>query len=185
MRRSFMSRAMFAIGIAVVIISPSLFAQQDTVRPAAWTKAEALNQLRLAPQDPFLQFVVVQMCLRDGDFAEARAYLPPALSARDIGGQRNRQIDLYRIFSGSLAVQETLQLDALAGPLDAMADMGGRPGTAGPSTQFSPRPIPGRQPNVFNREPGGFQEKQREPKGQVPVSQLQGPTVQPRDRRAA
>jgi len=171
MRQSYLSRAMFAIGIAVGIFLPSLFAQQDTVRPAAWTKAEAIKQLRLAPHDPFLQFVVVQMCLRDGDFAEARAYLPPALSARDIGRQRNRQIDLYHIFSGSLAVQETLQMDALAGPLNAMADMEGRPGTAGPRTEFFP-------PNLFNREPGGFQEKQREPKGQVPVSQLQGPTVQ-------
>ncbi len=100
-------RAWLAIAIAVATFSPSLFAQQDTVRPAAWTKAEALDQLRLAPHDLFLQFVVIQMCLRDGDFAEARPYLPRALSARDAGAQRNRQIDLYRIFSGSLAVQET------------------------------------------------------------------------------
>lgn len=165
MRRNPSVRTWLAIVITVVTFSPALFAQQDTVRPSAWTKVEALEQLRLAPHDPFLQFVVIQMCLRDGDFAEARPYLPPAISARDIGAQRNRQIDLYRIFSGSLAVQETLQLDALAGPLNAMADVRVPPRTAGPGI-------------VIDRQPGGVHETQRDPKGLVPVSQLQGPTVQ-------
>lgn len=189
MRRNPSVRAWLAIVIAIVTFSPALFAQQDAGRPAAWTKAEALEQLRLAPHDPFLQFVVIQMCLRDGDFAGARPYLPPALSTRDINAQRNRQIDLYRIFSGSLAVQETLQLDALAGPLNAIADVNVPPRTDGPGAVLSPRPVPGRQPIVvdrelgrqpidIDREPGDVRQTQRDPKGPVPVSQLQGPTVQ-------
>lgn len=178
MRRNSSVRAWLAIVVAVVTFSPAVFAQQDTGWPAAWTKAEALEQLRLAPRDPFLQFVVIQMCLRDGNFAEAMPYLLPSLSARGIGTQRNRQIDLYRIFSGSLAIQETLQLDALAGPLNAIADVRVPLSTAVPGGGVSPRLVPGQRPILVDRELGDVHQTQRDPRGSVPVSQLQGPTVQ-------
>lgn len=82
-------------------------------RPAAWTKGDAIDRLRRSPHDPYLQFVVTQMCIRDGSTGEVGRYLPRAAGPRQIASERNRQINLYSIFSGSLAIQETLQLDTM------------------------------------------------------------------------
>ncbi len=92
---------------------PSALAQEAVRREAAWTTDEALKELALRPRDPYIQFVALQLCTAAGDTREAVQLIQNATSRREFAGNRNRSVDLYSIFSGSLAIQESLQLDAL------------------------------------------------------------------------
>jgi hypothetical protein len=80
----------------------------------AWTFDEALEQLQRTPRDPYLQYVAYQLARRQKDSATAVAEVEDLLQhlgPRD--ESRRGQVDLFSIFTGSLAVQESLQLDAL------------------------------------------------------------------------
>jgi hypothetical protein len=85
--------------------------------PQAWTLDEALAQLDLYPRDPYLQYVALQLGRREnrlqvaGDQVQQRVF-------RDMpdGANRRDQVDLFSIFTGALAVQESLQLDTMRRP---------------------------------------------------------------------
>jgi hypothetical protein len=75
----------------------------------AWTAAEAREQLALNPRDPFLQYIAIQLsggaAERPDGAAEWRRQL----------AERRGRVDVFNLFTGALAVQESLQLDAMTG----------------------------------------------------------------------
>jgi len=80
----------------------------------AWTLADAMVQLQHYPQDAYLQYVAMQ--LAKGTDEESAVYnaigeLSPRLSNR--WGRGRRDVDVFSIFSGALAVQESLQMDLM------------------------------------------------------------------------
>src|SRR5437868_3054630 len=77
----------------------------------AWTYDEALAQLRLNPHDPYLQYLVMQLAWRDNKTAPAGS----EVERITFGGGRRGDTDLFSLFTGALAVQESLQLDTLRG----------------------------------------------------------------------
>jgi hypothetical protein len=95
-----------------------LTAQERPGAPARpWSVDEALAQLKLYPRDPYLQYVAMQLARRDGRSQEVVQTIEHLLG-NQVWQQRNERIaevDLFSIFTGALAVQESLQLDAMRG----------------------------------------------------------------------
>jgi hypothetical protein len=85
---------------------------KDDKRPPrtqqAWTREEALEQLKLYPNDPYLQYVALQLGRREGPWSTTVSEVErlAAVNRRD-------QVDLFGVFTGALAVQESLQLDRM------------------------------------------------------------------------
>jgi hypothetical protein len=77
----------------------------------AWTLDEALGQLKLYPHDPYLQYVALQLGRR-----EDRLERTVTEVQRIAPVPERAQVDLFGIFTGSLAVQESLQLDRMRVP---------------------------------------------------------------------
>ncbi|MBN9119098.1 MAG: DUF1559 domain-containing protein [Planctomycetes bacterium] len=123
-----------------------------------WTFDEARDRLALAPRDPYLQYVLLQLGRREGreweayDLVRERGSILGGLLWRD-RGRRNRA-DLFATFTGALALQESLQLDTMRR---------GRPEQPEPRAIVEPAPAP--QPP-----------KPKRPE-KVAVSKLTGPTV--------
>ncbi|HZS09723.1 MAG TPA: hypothetical protein VFD58_33160 [Blastocatellia bacterium] len=83
----------------------------------AWTLDEALAQLRLHPTDAYLQYVALQLAQREKK-VEQTAELIEQITRADrwsLGTGRRAEVDLFSIFTGALAVQESLQLDTMRG----------------------------------------------------------------------
>ncbi|MCU0961195.1 MAG: DUF1559 domain-containing protein [Pirellulaceae bacterium] len=104
----------------------------------AWLLEDALTQLRLYPRDPYLQYVALQLARRENR-AQAVAGEIQQLTGRSPQWQeRTGQVNLFSIFTGALAVQESLQLDTMVEPAvpreemrpQAPADAGDRQGPA-------------------------------------------------------
>lgn len=82
----------------------------------AWTLEEAFAALSLQPQDAYLQYVVLQLARRAGRleyYAERVQRLIP--NDADVRAARREGVDLFSLFTGALAVQESLQLDTMRG----------------------------------------------------------------------
>ena len=96
----------------------------------AWTTEESIAQLALYPDDAYLQYVALQLARREGD-AQLKRVVRQIQSLSPNGGRRNpagrrADINLFSMTTGALAVQESLQLDAMAGE-QALADAGRDP----------------------------------------------------------
>lgn len=87
----------------------------SAVSETAWTEESATEELKLRPNDPYIQFVVSQFQSKSGADSPAAQTRQDRDQQRALAARRNQNVDLFRIFSGALAVQESLQLDALAG----------------------------------------------------------------------
>lgn len=87
--------------------------------PQKWTLKEALAQLRLHPQDAYLQYVALQLARREGRLDEIAGSLTQAIGDEPISrtSGRRESVDLFSLFTGALAVQESLQLDAMRSSL--------------------------------------------------------------------
>ena len=77
---------------------------------------EAVQRLTLNPHDPYLQYVVLQLGVREGREQEAAS----AVERRSLFGRfgfagqgRQSQTNLFSTFTGALAIQESLQLDTM------------------------------------------------------------------------
>ena len=181
----------------------SPFAQDMSAAPkqSVWTLAEALTQLTLHPQDAYFQYVALQLARREGRFEEAevrvRNILPNAASAR---ADRRDSVDLFSIFNGALAVQESLQLDTMRFATPGRA-VNPRPTEALPpgfiqnpadSGSRNSGPIPAPTPARAGTRRGGQARRRGAPvratgevakeiqsasRPDVPVSNLSGPTV--------
>jgi hypothetical protein len=81
----------------------------------AWTVDEALAQLQLYPKDAYLQYVAMQLASRERRLDEVAGQVEMLLSneAWQERNERVRRADLFSIFSGALAVQESMQLDSM------------------------------------------------------------------------
>lgn len=85
-----------------------------------WTLETARAELSWRPDDPYMRFVVAQL-----EHIDETGPQDPAAEARRQQRQqalmRSRNADLFNIFSGALAVQESLQLDAMTASTQADA----------------------------------------------------------------
>jgi hypothetical protein len=91
-------------------------ARQETAH--AWTLDEARSRLALNPRDAYLQFVALQLARREGRVDEVAAQIDARLgnpSRAAQSAERRAGVDLFSIFTGALAVQESLQLDTMRG----------------------------------------------------------------------
>lgn len=127
---------------------------------AAFTLDEALQQLRLYPKDAYLQYVALQLARRENRVEE----IAGQIRGNDGNGAAGRRddVDLFSIFTGALAVQESLQLDTMRG--DARGRQRQMRG------QFQP---PGAA--AGQQELDAAQEKRR--REIVEVASLTGPTI--------
>ena len=113
----------------------------DKAAPA-WTLDEATAQLQLAPNDPYLQYVTLQLARRGKQLDRVAGeveWLVNRNNGGTIGNGRANDVDLFSLFTGALAVQESLQLDAMRG---------GRPGRPVPPGQKAPDPTERRKQTV-------------------------------------
>src|SRR4051794_40605586 len=120
-RRPAMIRSL-GLGFALLIIATAIGGQPDQVKrstpPAAenkagWTAEDILRQLARQPDDPYLQYVAVQLARREGRVQDIGWRL---MRGRfDFGAGRRERTDLFNTFTGALAIQESLQLDTLLG----------------------------------------------------------------------
>jgi prepilin-type processing-associated H-X9-DG protein len=134
----------------------------------AWTLDEAMAQLRLYPKDAYLQYVAMQLARREQRGDEIARQIEQLLGDefRQQRNERANRVDLFSIFTGALAVQESLQLDTMRG-------------------QSARRPPPGRPPADVKGEKGGPRLKQKgkldqraaKPKDHVKIAALTGPTI--------
>jgi len=121
--------------------------------PMAWTLDEALAQLQLNPHDPYVQYVALQLARNDKRLGEARSIIEQAT-----GRWRRPQppeVDLFSLFTGAAAVQESLQLEAMQADVD----------------------LPGMVPGPA-RQPGRGESGRLLSARPVEVASLEGPTVQ-------
>jgi hypothetical protein len=122
------------IVLAAVLLSGTTRALpqgQQNIAPRsqqAWTLDEALAQLQIYPDDAYLQYVALQLARRQNRLEEIAGRIATMLG-RTTGGDvladartvRSNNIDLFSIFTGALAVQESLQLDTMRGNTPAAA----------------------------------------------------------------
>ena len=78
----------------------------------AWTADEAQRELALNPGDPFLQYVVLQLAHDEAEKQNAADAWRLQLL------ERRGRVDAFNLFTGALAVQESLQLDAMTGAMN-------------------------------------------------------------------
>jgi hypothetical protein len=85
--------------------------------PQAWALDDALAQLDLYPHDAYLQYVALQLGRRENRLQGAAERVEQILfrDDRDAANRRDK-VDLFGIFTGALAVQESLQLDTMRRP---------------------------------------------------------------------
>jgi hypothetical protein len=91
--------------------NPPAQTKQPAKTALAWTADEARRELALNPRDPFLQYVALQL----GGGGGAR---DSAAEWRQQLAERRGRVDAFNLFTGALAVQESLQLDAMTGAMN-------------------------------------------------------------------
>ena len=77
----------------------------------AWTAEEAARQLTLNPDDAYLQYVALQLARNEGKTKQVAGTIRGFDRRRRRGPERSA--DLFALFNGALAVQESLQLDTM------------------------------------------------------------------------
>ena len=106
-----------ALLIAAVTIPCSLTAGDEDASAdkanTAFTLDEALRELKFSPRDAYLQYVTLQLARRENRVETIASKLDDlqGIAAWD----RSDQVDLFSLFSGAVAVQESLQLDTMRG----------------------------------------------------------------------
>ena len=150
-------RVRIALVLALGIVPGMALVRGGPKLPAptrqAWTTDEALAQLKVYPHDPYLQYVAMQLGRRDKNSDEVCRQVEEILweqGRRERREVRVQSVDLFSIFTGALAVQESLQLDTMRGP------------TAN-------------RPNRPNQPPDELREKRK--KEIVDIAKLSGPTT--------
>ena len=107
-----------ALGIALALglwsftaDSPATAQKAPRKTSQAWTLDEARRQLVLNPGDPYLQYVALQLAEGEKESKDIAKLISGFTnpSGRDPG----RRVDLFALFTGAAAVQESLQLDTM------------------------------------------------------------------------
>lgn len=176
--RTFTGLLLLAVALGALAISGSLPAQEkkslrSRLKQAfkgqpAWTLDEAMAQLRLCPKDAYLQYVALQLARRENRLNDIGREIEGLLGQTpwQEREERARQVDLFSIFTGALAVQESLQLDAMHGA-------GGRP--TDPNSPIAPPAglNPGAPRNAAAQQ-AALEQRRKE---RVAVRDLSGPTI--------
>ncbi|HET6325006.1 MAG TPA: DUF1559 domain-containing protein [Planctomycetaceae bacterium] len=140
-------------------------ADQPAPRKSAWTLEEAKAQLHLYPRDAYLQYVVLLLEKQNGGGGDPGDEAMQAAAARNPG--RGAGVDLFSLFSGSSAVQESLQLDTMRGGVTSeQPPRRRRMPRTNPNTKGAARPAA--EPTEPEPPP---------PPKSVQVSALAGPTI--------
>jgi hypothetical protein len=122
-RRVRRALAAIAVGLTALTVlhaaavGPAREKEPTPVR-ARWASFEAVDQLKLYPDDPYLQFVALQTARREGRLGAVTPEVERIVNrGQRWAGRRGRRdrVDLFSIFTGALAVQESLQLDTMRG----------------------------------------------------------------------
>ena len=126
-----LSRRMFAIRVialtALAMLATAAQAQEIPKKTTqAWTLDSVLEQLSLYPRDPYLQYVAIQLAHQEGKGPAIENRILSTLRSIRPNTRQARDVNAFGLFSGSLAIQESLQLDRLSG-----ADRGGRQNPGG------------------------------------------------------
>ncbi len=127
---------------------------QPRVEPKPWTYEEASAQLQLYPRDAYLQYVLLQLARREHKTDQVSQVWPRAAGSRFDGGNA-RDVDLFSMFSGALAVQESLQIERMlvdpdAVPVDAANNRVPLASLHGPTIKSHPWEgmLAGRKPEI-------------------------------------
>jgi hypothetical protein len=112
------------LGVGVLILATSLsegrLQADDSPAPRpksaqAWTLDEAKGRLQFDPDDAYLQYVALQLAANENKAREVGQEIVQ-LTWRGWRAQNpDRRVDLFDVFSGATAVQESLQLDTMRG----------------------------------------------------------------------
>lgn len=127
-----------------------------TAQKQAWTFEQAMEHFSRSPRDPYLQYVLLQLARRQHALEAAAQEIERQVGRPPRSG-RAGDVDLFSLFTGALAVQESLQLDAMSANEAA--------GAAIPS---SPRFTPATRAGSGNPAPE---------RKSVLISELHGPAV--------
>src|SRR5713101_2582137 len=83
---------------------------------SGWTLEQAKAELALNPRDAYLQYVVLQLARRDKKLDETIEWLEPKRDLFQMSSDATPSpVDLFSIFTGALAIQESLQLESMGG----------------------------------------------------------------------
>ncbi|MBM4080272.1 MAG: hypothetical protein FJ278_11280, partial [Planctomycetes bacterium] len=114
--------ALFSLAAAVTLFvltpPPGLRGQEQAQpkSPQAWTLGEAMGQLALNPKDVYLQYVALQLARQENRLEKTTQEVEQLIRREPWRGpDRRQQVDLFSLFTGALAVQESLQLDTMRG----------------------------------------------------------------------
>ncbi len=166
-----------AFVLGALLLGVPAWAQQQPTTSAAWTLDEALSQLQLYPKDPYLQYVTLQLARQENRVAEIATKVQQAIGRPMRRAGRRNDVDLFGIFSGALAVQESLQLDTMVGDEVGGAATGQVERDARPADAADePAARENARPADAGREDAG-RDSQVAPQGPVSLADLQGPTV--------
>jgi hypothetical protein len=106
--------AALVIGVGLVGLQPARTDEKpEAEKKRGWTLAEARAALALQPHDPYLQYVVLQLARRENKQEEVSTTIERLLDRERDDRSRTSRLDLFGIFTGALAVQESLQLDTM------------------------------------------------------------------------
>ena len=113
------------VGLAILCAPQAASAQEKRPNEArAWTLDEILPLLQFYPRDTYLQYVALQLARRENRVPMVTAELERRNRefGRGFAGDRQSDVDLFSVFSGALAVQESLQLDTMRGEANRNSD---------------------------------------------------------------
>lgn len=103
-------------GTLVVVVCVQQAAAQEAAPARSWTLEEAVEHLEMYPNDAYLQYVTLQLARRENLQREYGDRIREILDrGRPDWRRRNDQVNLFSLFTGTLAVQESLQLEVMAG----------------------------------------------------------------------
>jgi len=108
-----------AIGVSAQGPGEQPRAKADPEKPPIWTAEEMINRLARQPNDAYVQFVALQLARRENSLDRVTAQIEEMNGRGRFDPGRRERVDLFSTFSGALAIQESLQLDTLAGERDA------------------------------------------------------------------
>lgn len=211
MKNGLQSALCWVVLVAVLLsgTSRALPQAQETPTPRsqqAWTLDEALAQLQTYTDDAYLQYVALQLARRQNRLEEIAGRIATMIARRggtDARTERTSNVDLFSIFTGALAVQESLQLDTMRGNTPASArtqavatlrvdtalvnantNAAGRAQTRGRNRRSrrrrtTPTPVVIPQPQVSRTQddPQGPAAQEKRRRETVQVASLTGPTV--------
>lgn len=115
--------ALMVGALALVFCRTARSADPPKKAAFAWTYEDAKQAYYQAPDDPYAQFLLLQVGRQTDNVADSEESIRTRQQRRFRG--RGGDIDLFSLFSGALAVQESLQLDTLLGNDDDPDTRGG------------------------------------------------------------